>query len=135
VLFGEPHEREQLRLIGPKGDETVRIQGPLVVHEMSFAADAIAAGVGIGLVPEAYFGWAMTGGSRSPSRDLVRVLPDHRATGAEVSLVSPPTAYEPARVALLRDFLAERLRPLMQACTVAAEKRRTSRRLTEERVS
>jgi DNA-binding transcriptional LysR family regulator len=129
VLFGAPHEREQLRLIGPQGDETVKIQGPLVVHEMSFAADAIAAGVGIGLVPEAYLGWAMTGGSRSPSRDLVRVLPDHRATGAELSLVSPPTAYEPARVALLRDFLAERLRPLMQACSAVSEKRRTSRRL------
>jgi hypothetical protein len=56
------------------------------------------------------------------------VLSDHRATGAEMSLVSPPTAYEPARVALLRDFLAERLRPLMQACTVAAEKQRISRR-------
>jgi DNA-binding transcriptional LysR family regulator len=135
VLFGEPHEREQLRLIGPQGDETVKIQGPLVVHEMSFAADAISAGVGIGLVPEAYFGWAMTGGSRSPSRDLVRVLPEHRVTGSDVSLVSPPTAYEPTRIALLRDFLAERLRPLMQACTVAAEEQRTSRRLTEERVS
>ena len=76
VLFGQPHEREQLRLIGPQGDETVKIQGPLVVHEMSFAADAIVAGVGIGLVPEAYFGWAHKGGSRSPWRELVRVLPD-----------------------------------------------------------
>jgi DNA-binding transcriptional LysR family regulator len=135
VLFGEPHDREHLRLIGPQGDETVTVQGPLVVHEMSFAADAIAAGIGIGLVPEAYLGWAMKGGARSASRDLVRVLPDHRAAGAEVSLVSPPTAYEPARVALLRDFLAERLRPLMQACIVAAEKQRAGRRLTEERVS
>src|SRR5439155_25368755 len=106
-----------------------------VVHEMSFAADAIAAGVGIGLVPEAYFGWAMTGGSRSASRDLVRVLPDHRTAGADLSLVSPPTAYEPTRVALLRDFLAERLRPLMQACTVAAEKQRRTRRPIEERLS
>ena len=135
VLFGEPHEREQLRLTGPHGDETVKVQGPLVVHEMSFAADVITAGVGIGLVPEAYFGWALRGGSRSASRDLVRVLPDYRVTGADVSLVSPPTAYEPTRVALLRDFLAERLGPLMHACTVAAEKQRTSRRLTEQRVS
>jgi DNA-binding transcriptional LysR family regulator len=39
----------------------VKVQGPLVVHEMSFAADAIAAGVGVGLLPEVYFGWAMTG--------------------------------------------------------------------------
>jgi len=133
VLFGEPHEREHLRLTGPRGDETVKVQGPLVVHEMSFAADAITAGVGIGLVPEAYFGWAMVGGGRFAHRDLVRVLPDHRAIGSELNLVSPPIAFEPARVGLLRDFLAERLGPLMQACSVAAEKERTSRVRTAAR--
>jgi DNA-binding transcriptional LysR family regulator len=132
VLFGEPHQREQLRLTGPQGDETVKVQGPLVVHEMSFAADAIAAGIGIGLVPEAYLGWAMRLGSRLASRDLVRVLPDYRVVGADVNLVSPPVAYEPRRVALWRDFLAERLRPLMQACSEAAEEQRTSRRSRRE---
>ena len=77
----------------------------------------------------------MKGGSRAPTRELVRVLPDYRATGSELSLVSPPTAYEPTRVALLRDFLAERLRPLMQACTEAAEGQRAKRRLNAERLS
>jgi DNA-binding transcriptional LysR family regulator len=136
VLFGEPHQRESLRLTGPRGEETVKVQGPLVVHEMSFAADAIAAGVGVGLVPEGYFGWAMAmkGGSRA-TRELVRVLADYRATGSELNLVSPPTAYEPTRVALLRDFLAERLRPLMQACSEAAEEQRAKRRPTLERLS
>jgi DNA-binding transcriptional LysR family regulator len=76
VPLGEPHQRENLRLIGPNGDETVKVQGPVVVHEVSFAADAITAGVGIGLLPEAYFGWAMMGGSRSATRKLIRVLPD-----------------------------------------------------------
>jgi DNA-binding transcriptional LysR family regulator len=135
VLFGEPHERDRLRLTGPRGEETVKIEGPLVVHEMSFAADAIAAGIGIGLVPEAYHGWAITGGLRSPRRDLVHVLPDHGVTGSELNLVSPPTAYEPVRVALLRDFLAERLRPLMEACRIAVEEQKGRRRLTAERVS
>jgi hypothetical protein len=41
--------------------------------------------------------------------ELVRVLPDHGLVGTEVALVSPPKAYEPARVKLLRDFLADRL--------------------------
>jgi DNA-binding transcriptional LysR family regulator len=127
VLFGQPHERELLRLNGPDGEETVKVQGPLVVQDMSFAADAIAAGVGIGLVPEAYLGWATKGRWRSPGRELVRVLPSHRTTGVELSLVSPPTAYEPARVGLLRDFLADRLRPLMQACSDAAEEERKRR--------
>jgi len=54
-------------------------------------------------------------------------------TGSELSLVSPPTAYEPTRVALLRDFLAERLRPLMQACSEAAQAQRTRPRLPKER--
>jgi DNA-binding transcriptional LysR family regulator len=124
VLFGEPHQREHLRLTDEHGDEEVKIRGPLVVHDMSFAADAVAAGVGIGLVPEAYRGWAVTGGRRSLGKDLIRVLPRYRVTGAELSLVSPPTAYEPTRVALFRDFLAERLRPLMQACEAASQKER-----------
>src|SRR6185369_6489447 len=57
ILFGEAAERRQLRLTGPGGEETVAIDGPLVVHELSFAVDAIVAGIGIGLVPEIYFGW------------------------------------------------------------------------------
>jgi DNA-binding transcriptional LysR family regulator len=133
VLFGPPHEREHLRLTGPDGEEEVTIQGPLVVHDMSFAADAIATGIGIGLVPDMYFGWMIKGGLRRARRDLVRLLPDHGVVGAELSLVSPPTAYEPARVALLRNFLGERLRPLMQACTLALEAERKTRRAAEER--
>jgi DNA-binding transcriptional LysR family regulator len=116
VLLGEAPWRARLRLTGPNGIETVEVRGPILVHDMSFAADVIAAGAGIGLVPKAYFGWAAQGARRSLVDDLVHVLPDHSETGAELSLVSPPTAYEPARVALFRDFLAERLRPVMQAC-------------------
>ena len=122
VLFGEPQARHQLRLTGPRGDETVKIDGPLVVHDLPFATDAIAAGIGIGVVPEMYLGWVLKGGMRANRDQLVRLLPDHGVTGAELSLVSPPTAYEPARVGLLRDFLAERLRPLVQACAAAAKK-------------
>jgi DNA-binding transcriptional LysR family regulator len=127
VLFGEPLGRNDVHLIGPQGEETVKVAGPLVVHDMSIAADAIAAGVGLGLLPEVYFGWARKAGARSLQRQLVRVLPDHRTTGTELSLVSPPTAYEPARVGLLRDFLAARLQPLMQACSAAAEQERARR--------
>jgi DNA-binding transcriptional LysR family regulator len=133
VLFGEPHERDQLRLTGPTGQQVVTIQGPLVAHDMSFAADAIAAGIGIGLVPHMYFGWMLKGGLRQARPDLVRLLPDHGVVGSELSLVSPPKAYEPARVALLRDFLAERLGPLVQACALALDAERTTRHAAEER--
>jgi DNA-binding transcriptional LysR family regulator len=131
VLFGEPHERENLRLTGPDGEETVKVSGPLIVHEMSFAADAISTGLGIGLLPDMYLGWIVKGGLRRGGRDLVRVLPDYGIVGAELSLVSPPMAYEPTRVGLLRDFLTERLRPMIQACTLALDADKKARQEAE----
>jgi DNA-binding transcriptional LysR family regulator len=133
VLFGAPHERDTLRLTGPDGEQSVKISGPIVVHEMGFAADMISTGLGIGLLPDLYLGWIKKGGLRAGGRDLVRVLPDHGIVGSETSLVSPPTAYEPTRVALLRDFLTERLRPMIQACTLALEADKKARHEAEER--
>jgi DNA-binding transcriptional LysR family regulator len=125
VLYGPPHERTHLTLTGPAGPVSLKVDGPLIVNDLSFLADAVVAGVGIGLMPEVYFGWLWKGGRRSPRRDFIRVLPDHGVAGGELHLVSPPTAYEPVRVALLRDFLTDRLRPLMQSCrAVKAEQKR-----------
>src|SRR4029078_11829664 len=129
VLFGEPPERGHLRLTGPggegnrkgagaprgrrpltgpAGEETVKVSGPLVGHDMSFAADVISTGLGIALIPDIYLGWLAKGGLRRGRPELERVLPDYGVVGAELSLVSPPTAYEPMRVKLLRDFLTEK---------------------------
>jgi len=113
VLCGEPPQRHELRLTGPGGVESLKIDGPLVVHEYGFAADTIAAGVGIGLIPEAYLRFMAKRGLSSARRELIRLLPDHSIPGTDLSLVSPPTAYEPARVGLLREFLAERIRLLL----------------------
>jgi DNA-binding transcriptional LysR family regulator len=123
ILRGEASDR-QLRLTGPGGEETVAIDGPLVVHDMSFAVDAIVAGIGIGLVPEIYLGWSGPRG-RAVRSELVRVLPEYGLIGTEVALVSPTKSYEPARVKLLRDFLADRLGGMMRVCTpvVSEEKR------------
>lgn len=133
VLFGPPPEREHLRLTGPDGEETVRISGPLVVHDMSFAADVLSTGLGIGLIPDLYLGWLAKGGLRVGRPELERVLPDHGVVGSELSLVSPPTAYEPARVKVFRDFLTEKLRPMIQACTLAVEADKKARHEAEER--
>jgi DNA-binding transcriptional LysR family regulator len=116
VLFGTPSDRQSLRLLGPNGEESVRIDGPLIVDDLAFAVDAVVAGVGIGVIPEVYRGWAKAGGLHQGAANLVRVLPAYRQTGTELSLASPPTSYEPTRVTLFRDFLAARLRPMMQAC-------------------
>ena len=115
-------------MTGPGGEETVKIDGPLIVHDMSVAADAAAAGIGIALLPDAYFGWAIQNKRDDGARDLVRLLPDHGLPGAELSLVSPPIAYEPARVGLFRDFLADRLSPLLKMCALAMEKEKADRR-------
>ena len=120
VLCGEPPQRHELRLTGPAGVESVKIDGPLVTHDYGFAATAIAAGVGIGLIPEAYFGFMAKRGLSPAGRELVRLLTDHSVAGTDLSLVSPPTAYEPTRVGLLRDFLAERIQPLLHASAAAA---------------
>src|SRR5262252_4308637 len=44
VLFGPPDQRERLQLTGPEGEVTVKVSGPLVVHDMPFAADVISTG-------------------------------------------------------------------------------------------
>jgi len=127
ILFGEPQLRARLQLVGPGGAEIADIDGPLVVHDMNVAADAAAAGIGIALIPDAYCGWARKGGQQASWKNLVRLLPDYVAPGAELSLVSPPVAYEPARVRLFREFLAERIHPAMKACAVAVEQERAKR--------
>src|SRR5262249_3143873 len=103
------------------------INGPLIVHDMPVAADAAAAGIGIALIPDAYCGWAKKGGQHASWKDLVRLLPDYAVAGAELSLVSPPVAYEPARVRLFREFRAERIQPAVKACAVAVEAERARR--------
>lgn len=114
VLAGPPPQRDTLRLDGPNGEETVKVTGSLLVDEIPFARDAVAAGVGIGLIPAVFFR-AAPGTRRQLTFDVVRLLPEYGVRGVDVHLVSPPTAYEPTRVTLLREFLTERLRPLLKA--------------------
>jgi DNA-binding transcriptional LysR family regulator len=119
VMFGPPDVRHTLRLTGPAGEESVAIDGPLVADEMPFAASMVSAGVGIGLLPTMFADHAAGRRLTWLRAPLVRVLPEHRAVGGDLQLVSPPTAYEPARVSLLRDFLAERYATLLRRCSGA----------------
>jgi DNA-binding transcriptional LysR family regulator len=47
------------------------------------------------------------------NKRLVRVLPEYCWTHADLSLVLPTGRHVPARVALLRDFLADALKSMM----------------------
>jgi DNA-binding transcriptional LysR family regulator len=93
------------RLVGPRGEETVKVRGRLSVDEMSFAGDAIASGAGIGLIPAMIF--APFPRRHVRRREVVRVLPEYGLTGGELHLVS------------LRDFIAAEFRPLLKACAAA----------------
>ena len=126
--IGDGAQREELRLTGPEGEETARIGGQLVAHDMAFAVDAVAAGLGVAMVPDAYCGWAMRGGLRTEWKQMVRLLPDYFIPGADLSVVSPPVAYEPARVGLFRDFLVERISPVLQRCAASVERERAQRK-------
>ncbi|HVR60534.1 MAG TPA: LysR family transcriptional regulator [Polyangia bacterium] len=124
VLFGDLRRRHELRLTGAAGEETVPVDGPLVLDEMEVAVDAVVAGVGIGLIPLGYLRFLEHGGRGATRRSLVRVLPRYQIPGAELNLVSPPNAYEPTRVKLFRDFLTERLRPLLRADAASSSRER-----------
>jgi DNA-binding transcriptional LysR family regulator len=126
VMYGPPDVRHTLRLAGPNGEESVAIDGPLVADELPFVAMAVAAGVGLAVLPTIFadrVGGPLISGIRA---SLVRVLPEYRKPGGDINLVSPPTAYEPTRVALLRDFLAERMGALLHRCNAERAAARTS---------
>jgi DNA-binding transcriptional LysR family regulator len=82
---------------------SVEVTGPLAVDEVPSAHQAVLAGIGIGLM--SFFVSART-------RGLVRILPRYVSSDIPVSLVSPSKRLEPARVVLLRDFLAVQLAAL-----------------------
>ncbi|WP_437945010.1 LysR family transcriptional regulator [Sorangium sp. So ce296] len=103
VLFRATRNHAAWRLTGPAGEETVEVEGPLAVDELSFARRAVLAGVGVGLLP-------MILCAREVARGrLVRVLPSHMASDAPLHLVYPSARYLPHRVAVFRDFLVESL--------------------------
>src|SRR5450432_2813734 len=107
LLFRGKNGKSEWRLSGPKGEESVTVRGPLSVDEMSFAQQAVAAGLGIGLLP------TMGVKLRAPSRDYptpVRILPEYsQGGGAGLFVVTPSLRFQPASVMAFRDFLIEEL--------------------------
>ena len=103
VLFRAPGGRMRWRLTGPSGEETVDVHGRVSVDEIMFLTHLTASGAGIGLVPVSAAHALFETGA------LETLMPQYRSTGAALSIVLPSARFVPARVALLRDFLVERL--------------------------
>jgi DNA-binding transcriptional LysR family regulator len=103
VLYRGTAGRTTWELTGPRGPEQVEVRGPLSGDSYQFVTQAVIAGHGIGLIPEAcHVHFGMPGGA------LTNVLPKYTATGALQSLVHP-SRHLPKRVTLLREYLAEAL--------------------------
>jgi len=81
-----------LGLEGPKGIVKVPVQGRAASNDFFFLREAIAAGVGIGLLP-----WFLARSELDAGR-ITRVLPDYRAAGGTAYLVRPPTKPVPPKL-------------------------------------
>jgi DNA-binding transcriptional LysR family regulator len=89
------------RLDGPRGPVVAEVSGSLTADNFGFLRRAVAAGVGLGLLPVGELG--------GQSDDLVRVLPAYGVGGGAVHVVWPSSRYLPARVAAFREFLVDEL--------------------------
>src|SRR5450432_373236 len=107
VLFHAKNGKADWRLVGPNGEESVTVRGPVnVVDEMAFAQQAVVVGLGIGLLP--LVGTRL----RAPGRDalpVVRILPEYSAGGAGLHVVTPSVRFQSAAVTAFRDFLIAEL--------------------------
>jgi DNA-binding transcriptional LysR family regulator len=91
------------RLTGPRGVETADASGPVAADDMLFVRELVLQGAGLALLPEGIVAAEVADGR------LVRVLPKHAMSGGALYLVWPSRRLLPARVALVRDFLADAL--------------------------
>ena len=107
VLFRAKQGKALWRLDGPNDEVTaVEVSGHVNADEVLFVRTAIAAGLGIGLLPILVESACAEKRKADP---LKRVLPDYAVRGADLAIVTPTGPKRPHRVTLLRDFLVEQL--------------------------
>jgi DNA-binding transcriptional LysR family regulator len=105
VLFRPERGRRTWSLIGPAGEESVEVTGPVGVDDFTVVQRMVVAGAGIGLLPSFICTAAMSDGT------LVRVLPGHQAQPTTLHLAYPSARYLPQRAAVFRDFVLAALVP------------------------
>jgi DNA-binding transcriptional LysR family regulator len=102
ILFRSPTGGHVWRdsLVLDRGGRSHRaaIHGRLELDEILFVRDAVAAGIGIGIIP-IFLRHAR----------LVRVLPGYVISAAPVFIVTPTPKFAPERVVRLREFLIDQL--------------------------
>lgn len=91
------------RLVGPCGEETVVVAGSIVCGDMLFLHEMAVRGLGVALLPAEMQAEDVAAGR------LVRVLPRYGLPGGGLYLVWPSRVLVPARVAAVRELLAQEL--------------------------
>ena len=94
-------------LVGPRGHQTIELDGVASVDDFWCGANLIAAGVGIGMLP--LFLAYRRGG-------LEQVLPEYMMVGGPLHVVMPSGAYVPARVTAVREVLVRHLSTALKVC-------------------
>ncbi len=100
VLFRSHGGADTWHLFDGEREHRVEVNGSLEVDEIPSLHQAVLAGLGIGSI--SFY-------SSSRMAGLTRILPQYVSGELPISLVSPSKRLEPARVVLLRDFLAAKL--------------------------
>lgn len=135
VLFRGRGGRANWKLQGPNGDLTVEVRGAISADTLPFIGRVAAAGLGICSLP------VLLAREFVQRGELEMVLPSYRLAGAGLYVVWSASAFMPARVALLRDFLVEHLtqelRVAQRACSraklatsAAAQRGRATKRIS-----
>ena len=93
------------RFSGPDASEySVTLNGPLRANSGSASMPALLDGIGIAILPDFMVSTHLESGQ------LEALLPDWNSPAMNLFLITPPSALRPARVRLLMDYLAEKLR-------------------------
>jgi DNA-binding transcriptional LysR family regulator len=106
VLFRATNGKAEWRLLGPKGEESVTVRGPINGDEMGFVQQAVAAGAGIGLLPRIAVRLVARSGAQLEN---IHLLPEYSLVGGDLSVVTPSTRFQSAAVTAFRDFLVAEL--------------------------
>jgi DNA-binding transcriptional LysR family regulator len=106
VLFHGKNGKAEWRLLGPEGERSITVHGPISVDDMSFALQAMASGLGIGLLPTT---GVQIAAARGTLPAPVRVLPEYANSGADLNVVWPATRFQTAAVTAFRQFLIDEL--------------------------
>ncbi len=99
ILFRPDRGRATWTLLGPAGDESVEVTGPVGADDFSFVQRLLLSGTGIGLLPAFLCQAAVAEG------ELLRLLPEHAGVNGWFHLVYPSARYLPHRAAAFRDFI------------------------------